>query len=68
MKHKHEVDAYRIPIMLFGVFITIIFLAMTSCSCSNKSLQDKCILKQPEYQNFVNQHNLQDDVDDFLNQ
>jgi len=67
MKHKHEVDAYRTPIMLIGVIITIIFLAMTSCSC-NKSLQDKCILSQPEYQHFVDQHDLQDDIDDFLNQ
>ena len=67
MKHKQEVEAYRIPIMLIGVLVTIIFLCITSCSC-NKSLQDKCILNQPEYQHFVDQHNLQDDIDEFLNQ
>ncbi len=67
MKHNQEVDAYRMPIMLIGVFVTILFLCITSCSC-NKNLQDKCILNQPEYQHFVDQHNLQDDIDDFLNQ
>jgi hypothetical protein len=65
---KHEIKDYKRELIIAWIFVSILILAMTSCSCSNKSLQDKCILKQPEYQHFVDQHNLQDDIDDFLNQ
>ena len=64
---KHEVKEYKREFIIAWIFVSIIFLFMTSCSC-NKNLQDKCILNQPEYQHFVDQHDLQDDIDEFLNQ
>lgn len=64
---KEEMKSYYREFMVAGIFISILSLCMTSCSC-NKPLQDKCILNQPQYQNFVQQHDLQEDIDDFLNQ
>ena len=64
---KHEVKEYKREFIIAWIFVTLLVLFLTSCSC-NKNLQDKCILNQPEYQHFVDQHDLQDDIDEFLNQ
>ena len=64
---KHEIKEYKREFIIAWIFVSILILCLTSCSC-NKNLQDKCILNQPEYQHFVDQHDLQDDIDDFLNQ
>jgi len=50
---------------LFFVFITIVVLCATSCSSPNR-LEKHCILKNKEYQHFVNQHELDRDIDEFL--
>lgn len=50
---------------LLAILSTIIVLAITSCS-SNKTLERDCILKKKEYQAFVEQHELEDDINDFL--
>ncbi len=50
---------------VFAIFITIMVLCMTSCR-TQTNLEKKCILKNKEYKDFVDQHGLEDDVNDFL--
>ena len=38
---------------------------MTSCT-STKALNDKCILKEDAYKEFVKTHDLENDINDFL--
>jgi hypothetical protein len=47
------------------IIISLMILLTSSCSCS-KSLEGKCILKEPKYQEFVKTHNLENDINDFL--
>ncbi len=52
--------------ILLSITASILFLCMTSCSNSKKTLEDKCILMDPNYSKFVNDHNLEADIEDFL--
>jgi len=48
------------------IIISLMMLSLSSCSCS-KNLEGKCVLKEPKYQEFVKTHNLENDINDFLN-
>ncbi len=61
-----NIKTYKSLFILFTTFISIILLCMTSCS-SPKALNDKCILKEQKYKEFVKMHDLDDDINDFLN-
>lgn len=54
--------------ILLWITVSILFLCITSCVGPKRSLEDKCILKDPRYTQFVIDHDLQSDVDDFLNE
>ena len=60
-----NIKTYKPLFILFTTFISIIFLCMTSCS-SSKALNDKCILKEDAYKEFVKTHDLENDINDFL--
>jgi hypothetical protein len=65
---KQAIKGYNREFTVIGIFLSVVLLSITTgCSC-DKSLQKHCILKESQYQNFVQQHGLQQDVDDFLNQ
>ena len=54
--------------ILLWITVSILFLCITSCVGPKRSLEDKCILKDPRYTQFVIDHNLQSDIEDFLNE
>ena len=54
--------------IIISIIVSIIFLSMTSCVTSQRSLEDKCILKDPRYSQFVSDHQLECDIEEFLNE
>lgn len=53
----------------FFILITIFFsIVLTSCTTTQRSLEDKCILKDPRYSQFVADHQLECDIEEFLNE
>jgi hypothetical protein len=50
----------------FFIFISIIWLCVITSCTTPKNLEDKCILKDPRYRDFVMQHGLEEDINDFL--
>jgi hypothetical protein len=54
--------------ILLSITVSVLFLCITSCVGPKKSLEDKCILKDPRYNQFVTEHNLQADIEEFLNE
>lgn len=54
--------------ILLSITVSVLFLCITSCVGPKRSLEDKCILKDPRYTQFVIDHNLQSDIEDFLNE
>ncbi len=50
---------------LIPIITSIIYLILSSCTCS-KNLDKKCVLKEPQYQEFVKTHGLEEDINDFL--
>jgi len=65
MKNKTLQNSTTKFYILLSLFITFVSLCATSCSC-NKEIEKSCILKDPRYKEFVQMHNLENDVNDFL--
>lgn len=54
--------------ILITIFFSIVITSMTSCTTTQRSLEDKCILKDPRYSQFVADHQLECDIEEFLNE